>query len=236
MNEFLFTALSVGFIGSVHCIGMCGPIALALPRGDGGKAALVGGRLLYNSGRIITYAALGALFGAVGGLMDIAGLQQTLSIVIGVLVILAVLLPARLKARAGAALGGNPLGDRVRRGVSALFRSRKSGALLGIGLLNGLLPCGFVYIGIAGAVLGDGPLEGMLYMTMFGLGTIPLMLLTSLAGDAFGAPLRRRIARLIPAMAFVLGVLFVARGLALDIPLLSPPAAGLSAQEPECCH
>ena len=91
--EFLLAALSLGFLGSFHCVGMCGPIALALPLNKTSKFARVVGGLIYNSGRILTYSLLGIIFGLLGKSFVIAGYQQLLSIVLGVLILLIVFLP-----------------------------------------------------------------------------------------------------------------------------------------------
>lgn len=91
MNVELWTALVLGLAGSLHCAGMCGPLALALPA-SGNRGTFITGRLLYNGGRVLTYALLGALFGAVGGALHLAGLQQALALGVGgLMVVMAVL-------------------------------------------------------------------------------------------------------------------------------------------------
>ncbi len=234
--EYLWTAFTIGLFGSLHCVGMCGPIALALPVVGDSPTTRIAGRLLYNFGRIVTYAVLGLLFGILGRAVDIAGAQQGLSLILGILLIAAVILPQRWRRALLPRIDLLPGVGRLRAAVARLFRLRSMSALALIGLLNGLLPCGFVYFGIAGAVLAGTPGNGALYMALFGLGTLPMMLATSLAGNAFGAAARKQLLRMVPVFAIAIGALFVLRGLALDIPYISPADSSLQLGAEECCH
>lgn len=236
-----FTAIGIGFLGSFHCIGMCGPIALALPPADSRQVFIVG-RLLYNAGRIVTYTLLGALFGALGGAVQLFGAQQGLSIAVGVAMIAGFILPALLPARwrnkllvFASAIPGITM---LRKYTARLFRSKSIWSLGAIGVLNGFLPCGFVYVGIAGSLLAGGIWQGMAYMALFGAGTTPLMFATSTIGSVMGRTAQQRIRTwAIPVAAVALGSLFVVRGLALDIPYISPPVTTpAAAVEGECCH
>jgi len=103
-----------------------------------------------------------------------------------------------------------------------MFKQHSKASMLMIGILNGLLPCGFVYIGITGAIaLGDA-VNGMMFMAMFGLGTIPVMLGTSLIGGAINLNLRQKLTKLLPAFSLILALIFILRGLNLGIPYVSP--------------
>src|SRR6478736_1599442 len=162
------TAFITGLLGSFHCAGMCGPIALATPTIGTTRLEKTWGKLLYNFGRIVTYAVLGCLFGAFGLGLKLAGLQQSISIAAGVIIILSVLI--QLKALQQI----NPF--RFVKGdfIGKLFQTKTYAALFAIGLLNGLLPCGFVYIGLLGSVATQQAWQGALFMTLFGLGTLPM--------------------------------------------------------------
>ena len=94
----LWTAFLIGFAGSLHCIGMCGPIAIALPIGETSRIRLLLGRVLYNVGRILTYGLLGLGAGLIGQTVHVSGYQQIVSIVLGSLILLAVILPSRFGA------------------------------------------------------------------------------------------------------------------------------------------
>ena len=172
----LWAGFLFGLLGSFHCVGMCGAIALALPgRADAAPLRHAGGRLLYNLGRVTTYATLGAGAGLVGHGLRLAGVQQSLSIASGVLILLLVAVPERYSSRVGHLLGLNtPLGW-VKTTLGRLFQQASWPALYATGLLNGLLPCGLVYLALAGALSAPGVAGAAAYMACFGLGTLPLM-------------------------------------------------------------
>lgn len=205
-------------MGSFHCIGMCGPIAIALPK----TKNLLLSRLLYNFGRVITYSMLGLLFGLLGSRLEMFGLQQIVSISLGVLIILTVVTPAAYRIKISNSIGlYKPIGV-LKMYFGRMFKSHTNTSMLVIGMLNGLLPCGFVYIGITGAIAVGSTLNGMLFMTMFGLGTLPVMLGTSLIGSAININLRQKLTRLLPALSVALAIIFILRGLNLGIPYISP--------------
>lgn len=219
----LWTALLVGFLGSFHCVGMCGPIALALPYYEGQDCfTYLFGRILYNLGRALTYAALGLIVGVAGSMINFAGLQQPLSVALGLVIILVVLLPKAFTRFLSQNRGTEALLARLKSRIAKLYRRNTLSSMLGIGLLNGLLPCGFVYMGLAGAVTTGSVLSSGAYMLLFGLGTFPAMLMMSLSSSALSLKTRQRINRWLPWLAVALGILFILRGLGLGIPYISP--------------
>jgi uncharacterized protein len=217
-----WTGFIVGLFGSLHCVGMCGPIVAALPQGKGGRLPFLVGRLLYNFGRVLSYALIGLFFGLLGKSVFVAGYQQALSITVGVLIIFAVLLPARYSQGVVAALGLQRVYGFLSRSWGMLFRDGSQRSLLTIGFLNGFLPCGFVYLAIAGALATGSALNGAAYMASFGVGTIPILLAFSYIGNVVGTKFRAVFARAIPALAVTLALLFILRGMSLGIPILSP--------------
>lgn len=221
--EYL-TGLIIGFLGSLHCIGMCGPIALALPSTNTAIRSFINGRVLYNSGRVFTYAALGLVFGLLGKGLYMYGFQQVVSILLGIIILFWLVLPspAKNKLRSAAGLGGLTL--RLKNLLVPLFKSSSALSMFLIGVLNGFLPCGFVYMGIAGAVAVSSvnPLNGMLFMVFFGLGTVPAMLGTSIAGNFINFNFKRKFAKFVPVFAVILAVIFMLRGMKLGIPYISP--------------
>jgi uncharacterized protein len=226
-----------GIVGSFHCVGMCGPIAMALPFVGSSGWRYYAGRLLYNSGRIVTYALLGALAGAFGESLQMAGLQQTVSIVSGILILLLLVLPAAIKGKSASILGTDKLMSWVRRKLGYYFQQNSLSALFMVGLLNGLLPCGFVYIALAGAISAPGVTGAMLYMALFGLGTFPLMFLVSLSGKLISLKVRGMFNRAVPYIGMALAILFIVRGLGLGIPYLSPKVVETATHKTEmsCC-
>lgn len=205
----------------MHCIGMCGPIALALPVGSHPRSRFLAGRLLYNAGRVVTYAAIGAVVGLFGGKLLLPVLQQNLSIIVGATILITVLVPLLFRKMPLVKIL-QPFYEKVSRGISSLMRNPSGGAIFGLGLLNGLLPCGFVYLAVAGALVSSNLLGGMLFMTGFGCGTIPAMLGVSLFPGFISLNVRTRLARVVPVFTAIVGVLLIVRGLNLGIPYLSP--------------
>ena len=225
------TPLTIGIVGSLHCMGMCGPIVVALPLKNQNRITKITGAILYNSGRVATYGVFGVLFGLLGRGIHMAGFQQWTSIILGIAMIVSVLFPFvfREKITVGNLLAG--MASRLIVRLKKLFASRSYSSLLMIGLLNGLLPCGLVYVAIAGAISSGTVITGALFMIFFGLGTIPLLLIATLASNAIGQRLRSKMQKAVPYFVFMLGVLFILRGLSLGIPYISPTSEKLAPKE-----
>jgi hypothetical protein len=236
----LLTAFLIGFLGSFHCIGMCGPIALALPGVKLSSWSFYKGRLLYNLGRVLTYSVLGAIFGFLGNRIALFGLQQTLSITLGSIIILLVILPHKFRTKLITSHLLNFYNLKLKSLFTPLFKKGSSISLFTIGILNGFLPCGFVYIGIAGAIAvsSNGILNSIFFMALFGAGTIPAMFGTSLIGNILTINFKQKLLRLTPVFALILGLIFVVRGLNLGIPYLSPKFQNMQKSQIEepVCH
>jgi uncharacterized protein len=226
----LWTALLLGLVGSAHCAGMCGPLALALPVGGGSRGWFLAGRLAYNLGRILTYAALGALFGLLGQGFALAGLQRWVSLGLGAVILVGVCLsPSFINA-----VPVNQALSRLKGALGRLLQARTLTALLAFGILNGLLPCGLVYVACAGATSTGDAARGVRYMVAFGLGTVPMMLAIALLGSKLQLVLRFKLQRLIPVSLGVVGALLLLRGMALGIPYVSPKLPAQPAAEAIC--
>ena len=212
-------AFFIGLFGSIHCIGMCGPLAFAIPIAENKWWLVVGDKILYNIGRIATYSFLGLLIGFLGKQLCVYGLQQGISLLSGLLIILAGL--TRLfKMR----FANNRVLSTIMLPVNKLlgYALRHHSGHFIIGLINGLLPCGFVYLALAGAINTPSPVSAATFMFWFGTGTFPLMLIATIGSGFIGPMVRRRINRVIPYVMVCLGFWFILRGLNLDIPYLSP--------------
>jgi sulfite exporter TauE/SafE len=216
-NEIAFF---IGLLGSVHCIGMCGPLAFAVPTTNNKWWLIVSDKALYNIGRIITYSFLGLIVGLIGKQFWLLGLQQGVSLASGLLIIMAGfsrLFKVRMK--------DNAILSKVLIPVNRLLNyalQHRSGHLV-IGLLNGFLPCGFVYLALVGAINTSSPLASAQFMFWFGTGTFPLMLIATVSSGFIRPVLRRRINRAMPYLMVCLGFWFILRGLNMNIPYLSPP-------------
>jgi sulfite exporter TauE/SafE len=236
---FLWTAFIVGLVGSAHCAGMCGPIALALPLKSDNWFTRVSGGLIYNIGRIITYMLLGAIFGLLGKGLHMAGFQLWASVVIGILMIALVVVPLIFKKMPSLNNVFESYSARLLGGFRNMFREGGTFSLFGIGLLNGILPCGLVYVAVAGAINTGDVVSAMMYMALFGAGTIPVMLAVSMAGTMISIKLRVFVHKLSPYVIVLLGVLFILRGLSLGIPYVSPKAEALTPvveKAHKCCN
>jgi sulfite exporter TauE/SafE len=215
----LWTAFMIGLAGSLHCVGMCGPIALALPYQGQQPLQAAGNVLLYNMGRILTYSLLGMVIGLIGKGLFVAGIQAYLSMGLGVLFLIVALFSINLESGIYRLSFIQSLNNWVKKQLGTLLRNHRWYNFFGIGLLNGLLPCGLVYMGIAGAVTSASVLGSMQYMALFGLGTLPLMLATAIGGQFINLKWRQRARRLLPFFLLFFGILFLYRGLNFYIPL-----------------
>lgn len=215
-NELAFFT---GLFGSIHCVGMCGPLAFAIPSFGEQRWLILFDKLVYNIGRTLTYTVLGLLIGLIGQQLWLAGIQQSLSIATGILIILAA--SSRiLKVSFGKGKWASKMIQPFNKLISYALK-HKSGHLM-VGVLNGLLPCGFVYLALAGALNTGNSLSAAQYMLFFGLGTLPLMFAAMISTSFIRPIFRRRINKVIPMVMLALGVWFILRGLNLNIPYLSP--------------
>jgi sulfite exporter TauE/SafE len=225
----LGAAFLLGLVGSLHCAGMCGPLALALPAAGNTTPAYVLGRVAYNLGRIVTYCLLGIVFGLAGWTFLLSGVQRWTSIALGVALMMGLFASRKLALSRPVTSAVNQLKSRM----SVLLRRRSFAGLAVLGLLNGLLPCGLVYVACAGAAVTGGTLAGAEYMAVFGVGTVPMMLAISLSGKLVPTSLRLKLVKTIPVCVFLLATLLILRGMSLGIPYFSPDMSGSGAS---CCH
>lgn len=222
-----FAAFILGLLGSLHCAGMCGPLAMALPVTGGSAVSFAAGRAAYNLGRVLTYCALGIVFGLLGKTFWLAGVQRWASIALGVLLLVGLLSSRKLAVwQPVTALVG---WLKVR--MAGMLRRRSFASLTLLGSLNGLLPCGLVYVAGAGATTSGDVLGGAGFMAAFGAGTVPMMLAISLSGKLIPVSVRLKLVKAIPVSVFLLATLLILRGMSLGIPYLSPDLAMGS-----CCH
>ncbi|MEP3386749.1 MAG: sulfite exporter TauE/SafE family protein [Reichenbachiella sp.] len=215
-----WTALFLGFVGSLHCVVMCGPIALALS-GQSSLSKFLISRVLYNIGRVFTYAFIGLLFGLLGELVSFGGYQQAFSIGMGLFMIM-VALAVSSSVRGKVYQPMQALAQGLKKRLSKWLRTTKLSGTFLLGILNGFLPCGLVYAAVAGALATASFMEGAKYMIIFGLGTFPAMLLVAISGRALQKLSFISLNKLSTVFIFTLGCLLIIRGLNLDIPYLSP--------------
>lgn len=235
MAAIFLAALSLGMLGSFHCIGMCGPLAFSLPLSHSSSFAKFTGSLLYNVGRIITYSSLGIVFGLAGKSFSLFGFQQGLSITVGAIILFFLLVPKKLVSTATANRFFSTYTLTIRSALGRLFLKRNYPSLFAIGLLNGLLPCGLVYMAMAGAIASADVFKSAFFMAAFGLGTLPVMWSVSFFGNYIGVGVRQKIRSAYPVMMALMACLLIIRGLGLGIPYVSPAINNTTA-EAQVCH
>jgi sulfite exporter TauE/SafE len=213
-----YLAFMIGLIGSVHCVGMCGPLAFAVPSLKKGAVYLLLNKVMYQAGRIISYCLLGLIIGLIGNQIWLAGIQQGVSILSGALIIFAAV---NAIFKLSLTRQGNSFLLKPFHKLFGYALNHKANHLI-IGMINGLLPCGFVYVALAGALNTSNAVE---FMFWFGVGTAPLMLTATLSVGFTSQLFRKRINKVIPYLMLLLGIWFLFRGTNLNIPYLSPAKA-----------
>jgi hypothetical protein len=228
MRIELFTALTTGFLGSLHCIGMCGPICLSLPFNHSDPMKKFLSILLYNTGRILTYSILGFLIGIFGKGFELIGLQQLISIISGVLIIAYIVFFPGFKIKF---LPSGMLSS-LKMKIHQLFQQKRWASMFFLGTLNGILPCGLVYVAIMGALATGEPSSGAEFMLFFGIGTLPAMISLPYASSYISK--LASLKKLIPVAMTIIGLLLILRGMNLGIPYVSPEFQGHL--KSSCCH
>ena len=218
----LVSAFILGLLGSFHCVGMCGPIAFMLPVDRSNTFKKITQIAIYHFGRLLAYSIIGLVFGLIGKSLYIFGFQQQLTIIIGVLMILVVLIPQQTFNKYNFSRPVYRLISKVKSALGSAMKKKTMDTFLTIGFLNGFLPCGLVYMALFAAIAGGNALNGILYMAVFGLGTIPLMTTAIYFSQFLKGKARQRIQKAIPVFVILIGALFILRGLGLGIPYISP--------------
>ena len=232
----LYSALIFGLISSLHCIGMCGPIAMMLPVDRNNPAKKVIQIMIYHLGRLTAYASLGLIFGILGKGFYMAGIQQQLSIVVGILMITIAIVPEKVFMKYNFSKPVYRAISKVKSSLGSQFKRKSPDALFTIGLLNGFLPCGLVYAALFGAIAMPNLTLSISYMLLYGLGTIPMMSAVVFISNIFSLSLRNKLQKIIPVVAVFIGILFIIRGLGLDLAYLSPSNTNLFVKANASCH
>lgn len=232
----LVSAFVLGLLGSFHCVGMCGPIAFMLPVDRTNSFKKIFQISLYHFGRLLAYSLIGLVFGIVGKSLYIFGLQQQLSIAIGILMIIVVLIPYKTFNKYNFSKPLYKIIGKVKSALGKELKKKTPDTFLTIGFLNGFLPCGLVYMAVFAAIATGSLLDGSLYMVLFGLGTIPLMTTAIYISRFLKGSVRQHIQKAIPVFVIIIGALFILRGLGLGIPYISPAPIYDMANSAIDCH
>lgn len=231
----LWSAFILGLLGSLHCVGMCGPIAYMLPVDRTNSIRKIIQTMTYHLGRILAYGLIGLFFGFVGKSLYIFGIQQQLSIIIGVLMIVLVLVPTQMVTKYNFSKPIYNMISKVKSALGKALKKKTADTFLTIGFLNGFLPCGLVYMAVFASLASGQAYLGSFYMILFGLGTIPIMTSAIYLGKFLNSKVKQRIQKAIPVFVVIIGLLFIIRGLGLGIPYLSPaPMADMVSNTLDC--
>jgi hypothetical protein len=214
---------------------MCGPIAFMLPVDRTNNVKKFIQIFIYHFGRLSAYGLLGLVFGLLGKGLFVFGMQQKLSIAIGVLMILVIIIPYKTFSKYNFSKPVYKIIGKVKNRLGKELQKKTPDTFLTIGFLNGFLPCGLVYMALFGAIAMGDALQGALYMILFGVGTIPLMTSAIYFSSILKSTAKQKIQKLIPVFVVLIGALFILRGLGLGIPYVSPkPVTEVITAEIEC--
>jgi uncharacterized protein len=235
MFQLLFAGLALGFISSMHCVGMCGPLALALPIDHLSFSNKIAATTLYHAGRIITYILLGILFGTVGKGFYLAGWQQAFSVATGIIMLLIIIFYFGLKKCFRLKWVEN-FNWTIQKSIGYFLSKRNYSSYFLLGFANGLLPCGMVYIAIGTALVTGDPLHSAIFMAGFGLATVPALLLLTGISKSLNAMVRNRIKRITPFIMALVATLLIVRGINTNISYPAPLKQQQNLPSPVSCH
>lgn len=216
------SAFLLGFLGSFHCAVMCGPIVLVCSDTRGFSIPFFTKQLMYNLGRILTYIVIGGFIGLLGKGLYLAGIQQFVSIISGVLLAVLYFGPKLFGRTFKFNFAIGKLTSVLKRLIMPYIKSSSLLSKFMMGTVNGLLPCGLVYVAAAGALATGDLYSGGIYMLCFGLGTLPMMLFVGISSKILSISIRAKINKAIPLLVFSMALLMVVRGMNLGVKYISP--------------
>ncbi|MGJ8684679.1 MAG: sulfite exporter TauE/SafE family protein [Nonlabens sp.] len=234
--NMLWSGFILGLLGSFHCMGMCGPIAFLLPVDHKKPTKKTFQVSVYHAGRLFAYGLIGLLLGLVGKSFDLFGLQQQLSIAVGVAMIIMVITTYFIGMNFTITKPLYRLVSKLKSAMGKELKKKTFDAFFTMGFLNGLLPCGLVYMAVIGAIGAGNAVEGAVYMMFFGLGTVPLMTAAVYLGNVISIKVKTVMKKAVPVFVIIIGALFIVRGLGLGIPYLSPVNMNNQQSAEQSCH
>ena len=235
MTAVIWAGFIFGLVGSSHCVGMCGPIAMLIPVSGSHRVQLSVEILQYHLGRISMYAFLGLIIGLLNKGIWLVGIQNKLSIGVGILLFVAAFIhffnysfPIRIKIY-------QDLLNWIKKQMNLLLTGKQPFRLVLLGGLNGLLPCGLVYIALTGSFATTSLEDGALYMAAFGIGTLPLLSLISFSSQFLKSKGKIWVKKLTPIILLLMSVYFIYRGMKIELPNAYRLGTGMD-ENIEMCH
>lgn len=212
-------AFTLGLFGSLHCLGMCGPLAIAFCSREGAsKSEQVQSAISYNLGRTVTYSLLGFLFGTLGSFLFVVDVQKWVSIALGLLLVISFIFTIDLEQYINGRSILKNYFFKVKNFISSIMEKSQSYHPFQLGMANGLLPCGLVYLALAGALATGDIKGGMLFMALFGLGTIPMLFALTTGFGFFTPVIKKKFRSVLPYVTLCFGVFLIYRGVAVNMP------------------
>jgi len=233
MIPFFIAAFTFGFLGNFHCIAMCGPIAASVMQNTNQKKIVFIGSLFYNLGRVYTYTLLGLIIGLAGQQLVFFGFQKLLSVIAGITLLIFILYPS-LATKLSAVL----FVGKVKKFFGTYIQKKSNASKFILGVLNGLLPCGLVYMAVATSIAIGNPIYSALFMMVFGISTIPGLLGIGISKSFLNTKTKLFFKKFSPTFSFLVATLLILRGLNLGIPYLNPTVLKQQDNKPAqiICH
>jgi sulfite exporter TauE/SafE len=212
-----YVAFTLGLFGSLHCVGMCGPLALVFSNKEGNsKYQNVISALAYNLGRTFMYSLLGLFFGAIGSFLFVADLQKAISIILGILLIFSFLFTIDIDHTISNHRLLHGFYSRIRSLMANMMQKSQEFHPFQLGMANGLLPCGLVYLALAGSLASGNMIGGVEFMFLFGLGTLPMLFALTTGIGFFPPSARMSFRKVLPYVTLAFGCFLIYRG--VDLP------------------
>lgn len=216
--EFIIAAIILGLGGSLHCVGMCGPLIISIPFEQNTGIKKITAIIVYFFSKAAIYAVMGAFFALIGWSFKIITLQQWLSVVAGIFIILFAVYPLYFQKK----LASINFFAALKTSFKKNMLQNTLWSYMQLGALNALLPCGLIYTALLAAAATSSVLKGTLFMFIFGItSAIPLMVL-AIAKTGINMSLRQKLRPVTMYLSIIIGLLLIIRGLGLGIPYLSP--------------
>lgn len=220
----IYTALIMGFAGSLHCMGMCSPLAMTVTRVS---SNVMTNRLLYNTGRIFTYGIVGAIIASIGFAFPISKYQNLLSLIMGLALITIGLASVSRLSIPFITTVLLKLSVMLKNAFAQFLKQKNFVSIFLLGTFNGFLPCGLTFLALTYCVILSAPMEGFVFMILFGVGTLPAML----GFTSFFQWIVKRFhfspQRLTTSLFVISGILLIARIFLIHVPHANSIAGGM---------
>ncbi len=228
--DIIFLSMGMGLLGSIHCMGMCGPLVLGIFKDT--LSSKPYNYFLYHFGKLMAYGTLGFGFGLLGKSLHLFISQQQLSILTGALLLLYYI----INKMSGFNEKMTHLSTTTYNRIKTFTNQMPLPKFYLLGFLNGFLPCGLVYLAATSSIATGHVLKSILWMVGFGIGTIPSLTLILWLSRMFQSKFNPILSQIYQQLTLVLAVLLILRGLNLGIPYISPKYNPVEEKVSKCCH